>query len=224
MTTQSRVDYLPADQRPIQRVIRDADACSLIELLAALIGGPKQLEIAEQLLARFGDLAKLCQATPAEIVRVHGIGESTAARLYAALALSRHMLAPPEAYPKVGNPKDVLQIVRPRLAYREQEYMLVLVLNTRNQVLDVVEVYHGSINGIQIRVGELFTPALRRNAAAIILAHNHPTGDPQPSPDDIAITKAVVEAGELLDVQVLDHLIVGHGQRCVSLKEQNLGF
>lgn len=98
-----------------------------------------------------------------------------------------------------------------------------MLLDVRNRVLDIVEVYHGSLNTSQVRVGELFKAAIRRNAAAIIVVHNHPSGDPTPSPDDIAITRAIVQAGKLLDVDVLDHLVIGGG-RYISLKERGIGF
>jgi len=99
----------------------------------------------------------------------------------------------------------------------------VLLLNTRNQVLDIVEIYHGSLNSSMVRIAEIFKPAIRKNAASILLAHNHPSGDPAPSPDDIAVTRAIIEAGKLLDIEVLDHLVIGQG-RFVSLKERRLAF
>jgi DNA repair protein RadC len=105
----------------------------------------------------------------------------------------------------------------------EQEYLKVMLLDTRNHVIDVVEVYHGSVNSSQVRVGELFRPALQRMAPAIIAVHNHPSSDPTPSPDDVAVTRAMVQAGKLLDITVLDHLVIG-GSRFVSLKERGLGF
>ena len=101
--------------------------------------------------------------------------------------------------------------------------MRVILLDTRNRVIDIASVYRGSLNSSQVRVGELFKTAIRRNCAALIVVHNHPSGDPAPSPDDIAITRALVQAGKLLDVEVLDHLVIGRG-RYVSLKERGLGF
>jgi DNA repair protein RadC len=99
----------------------------------------------------------------------------------------------------------------------------VLLLDTRNHVLDIAEVYRGSVNMSQIRVGEIFKAAIRRNATAVIVVHNHPSGDPTPSPDDAAVTRALVQGGKLVDVEVLDHLIIGAG-RYVSMKERGLGF
>jgi DNA repair protein RadC len=107
----------------------------------------------------------------------------------------------------------------------EQEHLRVILLDTRNRVLETVEVYIGSVNSSQVHVGELFKPAIRRNAAALIVVHNHPSGDPTPSPDDVAVTRAIVQAGKLLDVDVLDHMVIGQGERkWVSMKERGLGF
>jgi DNA repair protein RadC len=105
----------------------------------------------------------------------------------------------------------------------EDEHLRVLLLDTRNHVLDIKEVYHGSVNSSQVRIGEVFKAAIRRNAAAVIIVHNHPSGDPTPSPDDVAVTRACVQAGKLLDVEVLDHLVIGQN-RFVSMKERGLGF
>jgi DNA repair protein RadC len=90
--------------------------------------------------------------------------------------------------------------------------------------MDTVEVYHGSVNSAQVRVGEVFKDAVARMASAIIVVHSHPSGDPTPSPDDVAVTRAIVQAGKLLDINTLDHLVIGHGGRWVSMKERALGF
>lgn len=105
----------------------------------------------------------------------------------------------------------------------EQEHLRVLLLDRRNRVLEVVEIYRGSVNSSQVRIGEVFKEAVRKNASGLIVVHNHPSGDPTPSPDDVAVTRAIVQAGKLLDVDVLDHLVIGQG-RWVSLKERGLGF
>jgi len=105
----------------------------------------------------------------------------------------------------------------------EQEHLRVLLLDTKNHVLDSMEVYRGSVNMSQVRVGEVFKAAIRRNATAVIVVHNHPSGDATPSPDDVAVTRAFVQAGKLIDVDVLDHLVIGQG-KYVSLKERGLGF
>src|SRR5947209_10994319 len=105
----------------------------------------------------------------------------------------------------------------------EQEYLRVVLLDTKNHVVDIRDVYRGSLNTSMIRVSEVFRDAVRENCAAIIVAHNHPSGDPTPSPEDVRVTRDLVAAGKLLDIEVLDHLVIGHN-RYVSLKQQKLGF
>ena len=218
-----RVRLLPVREQPAFRVANDSDACSLAELLAVIIGGSSQIETAEHLLVQFGTVQKIAQAHVAEISKVPGISNLTALRLKASLALGRKLLQPEDERPSIHSPGDAAQILMPILAHREQEYMVVMPLDTRNHVLDVIEIYHGSLNSSMVRVGELFKPALQRNAAAIVVAHNHPSQDPTPSPEDVSVTRAIVQAGKLLDVCVIDHLVIGLS-RWVSLKERGLGF
>lgn len=218
-----RLKHLPIREQPAFRVAKDSDACSLAELLAVIIGGSTQIETAERLLAQFGTIQKIAQAHVNEIARVEGVSNLIALRLKAALALGRKLLQPEDERPVIHSPGDAAQILMPMLAHREQEYMVVMLLDTRNRMLDVIEIYHGSLNSSMVRVGELFKPALQRNAAAILIAHNHPSTDPTPSPEDISVTRAIVQAGKLLDVSVLDHLVIGLS-RWVSLKEKGLKF
>ncbi len=221
--TLPRLKALPVREQPAFRVAQDSDACSLAELLAVIIGGSSQIESADRLLAQFGSIQKIAQAHVNEISGIPGVSNLTALRLKAALALGRKLLQPEDTRPNIHSPGDAAQILMPMLAHREQEYMVVMPLDTRNRMLDVVEVYHGSLNSSMVRIGELFKPALQRNAAAILIAHNHPSTDPTPSPEDVSVTRAVVQAGKLLDVSVLDHLVIGLS-RWVSLKEKGFGF
>ena len=109
------------------------------------------------------------------------------------------------------------------MAALTQEQLWVLILDTRNRVLGVEKVYKGSLNSSMVRIGELFRPAIQRNAASIIVVHNHPSGDPTPSPEDVALTRGILQAGKLMDIELLDHLVIGQG-RFVSMKEKGLGF
>ena len=222
LETEPRLKYLPQRERPVHRVIRDAEGCNLIELLAAIVGGSKQLEIAEALLALFGDIHGLYRAHATEIANVYGVGECTAARIQAALSLGKRTLVPAGTAQTINSPKDAADIVCPMIGHKDQEHMLVVALNTRNQVMDVVEVYRGSVNSAQVRIAELFRPAIRYNAPAIILAHNHPSSDVSPSREDISLTRSIAEAGKLIDIGVLDHLIVSTS-RYTSLKERKMG-
>jgi DNA repair protein RadC len=219
-----KLKTLPLREKPAYRVSANAAACSLSELLAVVIGGTQQIEIAEALLARFGgELTRIYQAHPQQIASVHGLGESTATRLKAALALGLRLCDPVEERPIVQSPQDAANLVQHEMSLLEQEYLRVIVLNTRNQVLEIVEVYHGSVNSSQVRIAEILKPAVERMAPAMIIVHNHPSGDPSPSSEDISLTRSLVEAGKLMDISILDHLIIGKGSY-TSLKEKKLGF
>ena len=220
-----RLKRLPLREQPAYRVAQDPDSCNLIELLAALVGGPQQIEIAEELLASFGSVRKLHQAQIIEIAGIHGLGRQTAIRIKAALALGkRAILETEDERPTIHSPADAAALVQYEMSLLEQEYLKVLLLDTRNRLIHNSEIYHGSLNSSQVRVAELFKPAIQRMAAALIVLHNHPSGDPTPSPDDVTVTRAIVQAGKLLDIECLDHIIIGHSGRYVSLKERGLGF
>lgn len=216
---------LPLRERPVERVSARADACTIVELLAAILGGPQPIETADALLAHFnGRLSDLRRAPAHEIADIPGIGQQNAARIKAAVELGlRLTLNTEEDRPTIHSPADAAAMLQHEMSALEQEHLRVILLDTRNRVIDIVEIYHGSLNSAQVRVAELFKPAIQRMSAAIILVHNHPSGDPTPSPDDVAVTRAVVQAGKLLDIDTLDHLVIGRG-RFISLKERGLGF
>ncbi len=222
---QPRLKSLPLREQPAYRVSQNAGACNLAELLAVMIGGQKQIEISDALLARFdGDIRRLYQAHPKELAAVKGIGPATAVQIKAALNLGLRLNLPSEERPAINSPADAAALVQFEMSLLEQEHLRVLLLDRRNRVLDIVEVYHGSVNSAQVRVGEIFKEAVARMASAVIIVHSHPSGDPTPSPDDVAVTRAIVQAGKLLDITALDHLIIGQAGKWVSLKERGLGF
>ena len=221
----TKLKTLPLRDKPAYRVSVNTAACSLAELLAAVVGGAQQIEIAEGLLAHFsGDVQRIYKASVTELASVYGIGQQTAVRLKAALALGLKLHEPSEERPVINSPADAAALVQFEMSLLEQEYLKVILLDSRNRVIAIVEVYHGSVNNSQVRVGEVFKPAIQRLAPAMIVVHNHPSGDATPSPDDVAVTRAMVQAGKLLDVCLLDHLIIGGAGRFVSLKERGLGF
>jgi DNA repair protein RadC len=216
---------MPLREQPAYRITQNAAACNLTELMAAVIGGQKQIETAQALLAHFsGDIRRLYQAHPAELAKVKGINQATAVRIKAALNLGQRLNQPGEERPTINSPADAAALVQHEMGLLEKEHLRTLLMDRRNHVMDIVEIYQGSVSSSQVRVGEIFQAAVGRMASAIIVCHNHPTGDPTPSPDDVAVTRAIVQAGKLLDIELMDHLVIGQGGRWVSLKERGLGF
>jgi DNA repair protein RadC len=206
--------------------MRDAGpaAISTTEVLACLLQTPNALAQAGELLARFKSLAGILRASEQEICQIRGIGPSGAARLKAALECGRRLMTDaPADKVLVRSPGDVACMLMGEMSHLEQEHFRALMLDTRNRLISSRDVYVGTLNVSHIRVGEVFRDAIRTNAAAIIVAHNHPSGDPSPSPEDTEVTRQLVKAGDLVDVEVLDHLIIGQ-QRVISLRERGLGF
>ena len=223
------IKELPSRERPRERLLEyGAGALSTAELLAIILRTGTRDEnvilLSHRILARFGNLAGMVQASTAEMISEHGLGPAKVAQLKAALELGRRMLVEsPEERPQIRSPADAANLVMTEMGLLEQEQLRVMLLDTKNRVLTTKTVYQGSLNTSLIRVGELFRDAIRANCASLIVLHNHPSGDPAPSPEDVAVTRQIVDAGKLLDVEVLDHLVIGR-QRFVSLKERGLGF
>lgn len=226
---------LPRDARPRER-LRDqgAGALSNAELLAIIlrtgVGGADPaskenvIELAQRLLARFRGLSGLYRASFADLCGEHGLGPAKAAQLKAALELGRRLVAEqPEERVAVRSPADVANLLQLEMAMLPQEVLKVVLLDTKNRVLGIRQIYQGSVNTSQVRIAEVFRDAVNQNAPAIVVVHNHPSGDPTPSPEDVRVTEALIEAGRLLDIDVLDHLVIGQ-QRYVSLRERGLAF
>ena len=220
-----RICDLPAEERPLYRLHQHGvEALSTTELLALLLGTAEAPRLAQELLDRFGSLHQLARTNKAQLRRIHGIGDAQAGRVMAFLELSRRLQLPTATEkPRITSPADGANLLLPRMSHLLQEEMHVIMLDTRNRVLDIQIIYRGSLNTSVVRIGEIFRVAIESTAAAIILAHNHPSGDSSPSPEDIAVTKQIVQAGQLLSIEVLYHLIIGNG-RFTSLKERGLGF
>lgn len=224
-----RIMDLAEHERPRERLAHlGPQSLTNAELLAILlrvgVPGENAVQVGQRLLQTFGGISGLHRASFEEVCAQHGLAEAKTAQIKAAIELGRRMtVISPEDQPSINSPGDAANLVQYEMCALEQEELRVILLNTRNRVQKIETVYRGSLNSSQVRIGELFKDAIRRNAAAIIIVHNHPSGDPTPSPDDIAITRAVIEAGQLLDIQVLDHLVIGQGH-FISLKERRLGF
>jgi DNA repair protein RadC len=223
------IKEMPADERPQEKLkLRGAASLSNGELLAILLRtglpGETVVDVAQRLLVTYGGLLGLSRADHAALCKERGLGEVKAAKLLACVELSRRLaLERPEERVRIHSPEDVAVLISSEMAALDQEELRVVLLNTKNEVLRVVTVYRGSVNAAQIRVAEVFKEAIRQNAPSIVVAHNHPSGDPTPSSDDVAVTRELVQAGRLLDIDVLDHLVIGDG-RHVSMRRKGLGF
>ena len=224
-----RISDLHESDRPRERLAAlGPQALTNAELIAILLRvgvvGENAVEVGQRLLKKFGGISGLHRASIKELKDQHGMGEAKAAQIKAAIELGRRLtIESPEERTSINSPADAAALVQYEMSALEQEHLRVILLDRRNHVLETVEVYKGSVNSSQVRVGELFKDAIRINASAIIVVHNHPSGDPTPSPDDVAVTRAIVQAGKLLDVDVLDHMVIGQG-KWFSLKERGLGF
>lgn len=215
--------------RPRERLLKvGARAVSTAELLAIIlrvgVPGENVLRLAERLLNTFKDLPGLARASTTELMAVNGIGPAKAVEIKAALEIGRRLLTTaPEEKPRITSPADAANLLMSEMSFLEKEHLRLILMDTRNRVLSTPTIYVGSLNTSVVRVGELFRAAIKENAAAFIVAHNHPSGDPSPSPEDVSVTRQIVQAGSLLSIEVLDHIVIGHN-RFVSLKERGLGF
>jgi DNA repair protein RadC len=223
------IHEMALDERPRERLERyGARALQTSELLAIVfrsgVHGENVLDLSSRLLREFGGLAGLLSTDLALLCAQHGLGLAKATQLKAALELGRRItVLAPEQRPQIGGPNDVYSLVSLEMAYLAQEQLRVLCLDTKNFVVHQQMVYQGTVNASVVRTAEVFRPAVTRNCPAIVVVHNHPSGDPTPSPEDVRTTEQLRQAGECLDIELLDHLVIGQG-RFVSLKERRLGF
>ncbi|HEX7173159.1 MAG TPA: DNA repair protein RadC [Candidatus Limnocylindria bacterium] len=195
-----------------------AEACADEELLAVVLGpGTTARRTARRLIDRFGTLADVMRADPAEL-RVAGLPPATTPRLAASLEIGRRVARQPvHGSWMVRTPADAAEPLIDAMGSLEREELRVLLLDTKNVVVAERTVYRGNLAGSSVRVGEVYRDAVRRCAAAIVVAHNHPSGDPSPSGEDLRITAELADAGRLLDIELLDHLVIGRG-RWTSLR------
>ena len=224
-----RMHELPTHDQPRERLARlGAGALSDAELLAILLrvgtNGANVLQLAYQVLAECGGWAGLQLLDFNDLCQRHGIGTSKAASIKAALEIGRRLARSgiDERFP-IRSPADVATLLMVEMSHLDQEHLRTILLDTKNRVQQINTVYIGSLNSATIRVGEVFKEAVRRNSAGIIVVHNHPSGEATPSIDDIEVTRQLVAAGRLLDIELIDHVIIGRGQY-VSLRERGLGF
>jgi DNA repair protein RadC len=233
MSDSLRLKDQPVSERPRERLAAlGADALSHAELIAILLRtglkGANAVEIGRQLLQKFGTLQALAQASVEDLRSVKGIGRDKAVTLMAAFALARKMAEELQhESPVLDNPENVVRLLREKNLAKNVETLQVLLLNTRRKLIRVKEIADGTLDTLLVHPREVFKAAIAANAAAVVLAHNHPSGDPTPSEADIKVTRDLIRAGQLLKIDVLDHVILGHAtperpKDYVSLRE--LGF
>jgi len=221
-----RVKDLSESNRPRERLVNDgAQVLTDGELLAILlrtgIPGINAVEMGNQIMKKFGSLSGIQKADFSALCEMEGIGMAKAAQIKAAVELgnrlSRERLDLDDI---ISKPEDAIALVGYELRGKEQEELWVLLLTTRNRLIGKDRLYKGSLNSSSVRVGEVFKMAIRNNAKSIILFHNHPSGDAHESPEDVNLTKSVIEAGKLLDIDLLDHIIIA-GSEHVSIRKNH---
>lgn len=223
------IKEMAPEERPRERLEHQgAGSLTPAELVAILLNtgvkGEPVLMMSQRILRDNGGLTGLMRMEHAELSRIKGLGPAKAAHLKAALEIGRRIaMSPIQAKPKIGSPEDIVLMLGAEMMSLEREQLRLLILDTKHRIEQVVTVYQGTSSSAQVRMSELFTPAVRRNAAAIVLVHNHPSGDPTPSSADVTLTRDAVAAGKLLEIPVLDHIIIGQGRHS-SLKRLGLGF
>lgn len=223
------IQELPETLRPRERMAyAGPSVLSNAELLAILLRvggrGENAIRMAERLLVHFGGLAGLARTNFEELCQVHNIGPAKAAEIQAAMEMAKRLKATaPEERPVIKSPADLANLLQLEMGLLEQEQLRTVLLDTKHRVVRIVTLYIGNLNTTVVRVGEIFREPIRVNCASIVLVHNHPSGDPTPSPEDVTMTKMIIDAGRLLDIDVLDHLVIGR-TGFVSLKERGLAF
>ena len=215
MSSALKIKDQPANERPRERLVANgADALSNAELIAILLRtglkGMNAVEVGRQLLVRFGSLQELARASGNDLRKVKGIGRDKAVTLVAAFALAHKMARElQEESPVLDNPENVVRLLHARNLVKEVETLQVLLLNTRRRLIRVEEITNGTLDTLLVHSREVFKSAISANASAIVLAHNHPSGDPTQSEADIKVTRDLIRAGQLLKIDVLDHVILG---------------
>jgi DNA repair protein RadC len=220
---------LPAAERPRERLaLRGPGGLSAAELIAVVWGtgsaGRSALDLAGEAIARHAGVGALARASDVELAAIPGVGVAKAAQLAAAFELGRRSLSDwPAGTWTIRSPADVAGRLLVEMGRLEREELWVLALNAKNVVQRVSHVYAGNVSASLVRVGELFRDAVRLDASGVILVHNHPSGDPTPSPDDLHLTAEAIAAGRLLDVDVLDHVVIGY-DAWSSLRDRGVAF
>lgn len=227
-----RIRDMAASSRPRERLAEDGPkALSEAELLAIIlrVGSDRgsAVELGQSLLAAMGGLAALENASVADLCAHHGVGRAKAVQIKAALELGRRLQREPvDARPEIRSPEDAARILAPHMAALPRETLQVILLDGRHRMMDMAQIAEGRVNTVGASMADVFRDAVRRDCPAVILAHNHPSGDPSPSDDDAKLTRKAAEAGKILGVEVLDHVVIARGPtnppNYVSLREHGM--
>ncbi len=204
---------LPKEERPRERLVKFGEqALSAQELLQVILGrvaaGESVAVTAQKLLSKFGSLQKLAEASIEELSAIKGIGPAKAAQIKAVFEIGRRLSAQASPYEskEITDPQKAYQLIRSKLADYTREHFYIIILNSRNY--SVAEISVGSLNASIVHPREVFSEAIKNKAASVIFAHNHPSGDSEPSEDDLIITKRLIKAGKILGIEIIDHIIV----------------
>ncbi|MCG2691118.1 DNA repair protein RadC [Candidatus Parcubacteria bacterium] len=226
MTKSFTIHDLPQEERPRERLVKFGEqALSAQELLQVILGrgiaGESVAVTAQKLLSQFGSLQKLAEASVEELSLIKGIGLAKAAQIKAVFEIGRRISTqtPPYKSKELTDPKKVYQLIKSKLKDYHKEHFYIIALNSRNH--SIAEVSVGSLNASIVHPREVFSEAIKNKAASVIFVHNHPSGDPEPSEDDLAITKRLVEAGKIMGIEVVDHIIIVK-DKFLSFKEKGL--
>ncbi|MCZ2108446.1 MAG: DNA repair protein RadC [Dehalococcoidia bacterium] len=218
------------DERPRERLIEHgAEVLSEAELIAIVVGsglqGENVIDLSRRISESVGGMAGLARADTRSLMQIRGVGPAKAAQLSAAIELGRRVQRiDPDSRPLLTSPELVYQLLGPRLIGKRKEVLFALALDTRGRLLGSVQpVNGGGVAGVAVRAAEVFREAILLEASSVILAHNHPSGDPRPSPQDVSVTRELVRAGELLDIELQDHVVIGQNS-FVSLRREGMAF
>jgi DNA repair protein RadC len=233
MVMTQRIKDIPEHERPRERLaekgpaaLRDAELVAI--LLRTGLQGRSAIEVAQDLLKQFGNFHRLAGASLKELQSIKGVGRDKAITLQAAFALARRMVGElRRESPELDKPERIADLLREDIRLYQVESFHIVLLNTRRRLISVESISQGTLDTLLVHPREVFKPAIAANASAIVLVHNHPSGDPSPSEADIKVTRDLIRAGQLLKIEVLDHVILGHkssenGRDYASLRE--LGY
>jgi len=218
---------LPRQERPRERLQKfGPEALSAQELLALVIGRgiskKSVMSIAQELLVKFGNVKAISQATIEELSQIKGIGLAKAAQIKACFELGKREELEPELKNfDIKDPEAVVKAIRASIRDEAKEHFKLILLNPRNKIIGISTISIGILNASLVHPREVFKDAITHSAASVVLAHNHPSGDPEPSEDDLKITRKLVDSGKILGIEVIDHIIIGKNNFC-SYKERGL--